>query len=98
MSEPLQTGFHPDADQICAFVEHALPVHEREQMLDHLAVCTECRAVVALSMPPVEEPVQAPAASRLKPWWLGWRLAWPAGVAVAALAFSVFYIHQALVA
>lgn len=98
MSEPLQSGYHPDADQICAFVEHALPTHERELMLDHLAVCSECRVVVALSLPPVEEPTPAPAASRLKPWWFGWRLAWSAGVAVAALAFSVFYIHHASVA
>jgi hypothetical protein len=98
MSEPIQPGYHPDADQICAFVEHALPSHERDQMLDHLAVCTECRAVVALSLPPVEEPVSAPAASRLKPWWFGWRQAWLVGAAVAALAFSVFYIHQASVA
>jgi hypothetical protein len=98
MIEPLQPGYHPDADQICAFVEHALPSHEREQMLDHLAVCTECRAVVALALPPVEEPVPAPAASRLKPWWFGWRQAWLVGAAVAALAFSVFYIHQASVA
>jgi hypothetical protein len=98
MSEPLQPVYHPDADQICAFVEHALPAHEREMMHDHLAVCSECRAVVAHSLPPDEEPVQAPAASRLKPWWFGWRLAWPGGVAVAALALSVFYIHQASVA
>src|ERR1700728_4169031 len=98
MSEPLQPGYHPDADQICAFVEHAMPSHEREQMLDHLAVCTECRAVVALSLPPAEEPVPAPAQSRLKPWWFGWRQAWLVGAAVAALALSVFYIHQASVA
>ena len=63
-------------------------------MLDHLAVCTECRAVVALSLPEVEEPVRAPAAARFKPWWLGWRLAWPAGLATAALVLTVFYIHQ----
>jgi hypothetical protein len=94
MSEPLQFDYHPDADQICAFVEHALPAHEREQMLDHLAVCTECRAVVALSLPEVEEPVRAPVAARFKAWWLGWRMAWPAGVATAAIVLTVFYIHQ----
>ncbi|MGA9670573.1 MAG: carboxypeptidase regulatory-like domain-containing protein [Terracidiphilus sp.] len=98
MSEPLQSGYHPDADQICAFVEHVLPAHEREQMLDHLAVCSECRAAVALSLPPIEEPLQAPAGSRLKPWWLGWRIAWPASVAAATVVLSVFYIHRASVA
>ena len=53
MSETLQSGRHPDADQISAFVESALPAYEREQVLDHLAVCTECRAIVALSLPEV---------------------------------------------
>jgi len=94
MSEPLQFDYHPDADQICAFVEHALPAHEREQMLDHLAGCTECRAVVALSLPELVEPEGAPAAASFKPWWLRWRLAWPAGVATAAIVLTVFYIHQ----
>ena len=37
MSEALQFGQHPDADQISAFVEQALPAHEREQMLGHMA-------------------------------------------------------------
>ena len=29
MSEILQSGLHPDADQLSAFVERALPAHER---------------------------------------------------------------------
>jgi hypothetical protein len=58
MSENLQFEFHPDGDQISAFVEHALPGHEREQMLEHLAVCAECRAIVALSLPELEAPAQ----------------------------------------
>jgi len=51
MSQHLQSGYHPDADQIGAFLEQALPAHEREQMLDHLAVCHECREIVSLSLP-----------------------------------------------
>jgi len=97
MSEPLQFDNHPDADQICAFVEAALPAHEREQILDHLAECTECRAVVALSLPQAEEPEHAPAAARFRPWWSGWRMAWPVGVATAALVLAVFYVHQGAV-
>ena len=53
MNVRAQFEYHPDADQIGAFVEQALPEHEREQMLDHLAVCAECRAIVALSLPEV---------------------------------------------
>jgi hypothetical protein len=97
MSEYLQSGQHPDADQIGAFVEHALPAHEREQMFNHLAVCPECRAVAALSLPPVEEPAKPLAAPARRPWWSGWTLAWPAAAAVAALTVFVVYIHRAAV-
>lgn len=95
MSEYLQPGQHPDADQIGAFMERALPAHEREWLLNHLAVCPECRVLVALSLPPVEEPAQALAASARKPWWSGWTLAWPAAAAVAALTVFAVYIHRA---
>ena len=40
---------HPDADLLTAFSENALRGDERERMLAHLAVCTECRDVVALA-------------------------------------------------
>jgi hypothetical protein len=97
MSEYLQSGQHPDADQIGAFVEHALPAHEREQIFNHLAVCPECRAVVALSLPSVEEPAQSLAAATRRPWWSGWTLAWPAAAALAALTVLVLYLHRAAV-
>ena len=51
MSELLQSGQHPDADQLSAFLEHALPAHEQEETLAHLAICPHCRSIVALSMP-----------------------------------------------
>ncbi|MGD0858443.1 MAG: carboxypeptidase regulatory-like domain-containing protein [Terracidiphilus sp.] len=97
MSEYLQSGQHPDADQIGAFVEHALPAHERERMFNHLAVCPECRAIAALSLPPIDEPAKPLAASARKPWWSGWTFAWPAAAAVAALTVVVFFIHRAAV-
>jgi hypothetical protein len=97
MSEYLQTGQHPDADQIGAFLEHALPAHERERMFNHLAVCRECRAIAALSLPPIDEAAKPLAASARKPWWSGWTLAWPAAAAVAALTVFAVYIHRAAV-
>jgi hypothetical protein len=95
MSEYLQSGQHPDADQIGAFVEHALPAHERERMFNHLAACPECRAIAALSLPPIDEPAKPLAAPARRPWWSGWTLAWPAAAAVAALTVLVVYIHRA---
>ena len=100
MNEPIQFGIrygerHPDADQIAAFLESALPAHERNAMLAHLAVCPECRTTVALSLPP-EERVAAPVMKR--PWFAGWRVAWPAGAALAlSVAFAVYVRHQAVV-
>src|ERR1039458_5290592 len=93
MSELHQSGLHPDADQLNAFVEHALPPHERERTLAHLAGCPACRAVVSLSLPPAlaahphAEPVR-------RPWFLGWNLAWPVAAAFAALVPLVLYVHK----
>ena len=93
MNDMLQFGYHPDADQIGAFVEHALPAHEREQILDHLATCPECRSIVALSLPPAEEfTPPLPAAVRRR-WWSGWMLAGPVAVAMAALALFAVYVY-----
>jgi len=61
MSEVLQSGqplgasrHHPDADQLSAFLEQALPAHERDDVLAHLAICPDCREIVALTLPAVE--------------------------------------------
>jgi Carboxypeptidase regulatory-like domain len=96
MSDVHQLGHHPDADQISAFVEQALPAHERKQMFDHLAVCAECRELVALSLPAIEEPepVKPVAASARRPWWSGWNLALPAAAVLAGLSAFVLYIHN----
>jgi len=94
MSDRLQFEFHPDADQISAFVEHALPAHERERVLDHLAVCPECRAVVAFSLPTVEEPGKSMPTPARKPWWAQWMVAWPAVAALAATMLLVMYFHK----
>ena len=52
---------HPDTDVLNAFAEQALPAAEREQILQHLAICEECRTVVVLALPPVEAVVAAVA-------------------------------------
>ena len=110
MKETIQFGHgsvqHPDADQMSAFVEHALPAHEREEMLAHLAVCPECRATVRLSQGPaedvaeeVEEPVAVPVeVPRRRPWFAGWAVAWPITGALAAMVvFALYMRHEAVV-
>jgi hypothetical protein len=91
MSDLLQSGHHPDADQLNAFVEHTLPPHELEQTLAHLAICRECRTIIALSLPPVEESLPEPIR---KPWFSGWNMAWPAITAAAALVLVIVYVRS----
>jgi Carboxypeptidase regulatory-like domain len=97
MSELLQSGQHPDADQLSAFIEHALPAHEQEETLAHLAICPYCRSIVALSMPladPLPQPHPEPARRR---WPSGWMIVWPAGAALAALILAGVYMRNGLV-
>src|SRR5882762_11218420 len=42
---------HPDADLLAAFAEQALLATERDGVLQHLALCGDCREVVALALP-----------------------------------------------
>jgi hypothetical protein len=45
---------HPDADLLTAFAEQALvAASEREDVLQHLALCADCREVVALALPEI---------------------------------------------
>jgi hypothetical protein len=91
MSERLQSGHHPDADQLNAFGENLLPAHEREQTLAHLAICPDCREIVALSLPAVEELLPQPVH---KPWFFRWNLAWPLVAAVGALVLVIVYVRN----
>jgi Carboxypeptidase regulatory-like domain/Putative zinc-finger len=92
MSELLQSGQHPDADQLSAFVEHVLPAHEQEETLAHLAVCSACRSIVALSLPAVEEqPILQPAR---RPWLSGWNLVWSGTAALAAMVLVGVLLHN----
>jgi hypothetical protein len=44
---------HPDADLLTAFAEQALSATERNGVLEHLAVCGDCRELIALALPEV---------------------------------------------
>src|SRR5438067_2517121 len=63
---------HPDADLLTAFAERSLAAPERESVMQHLAMCTECREVVAISLPPMDD--SAAASTRSERVWLRWNL------------------------
>ena len=97
-SNPLKRGLqqmhaaalaHPDADLLTAFAEQSLTQREREQLLAHLASCSECRDVVALSLP--DAPLSPPSAEPVRP--LFWR--WPI-LRWGAVAASVVIVAGAV--
>jgi len=48
---------HPDADLLTAFAEQTISPAERESVLQHLALCEDCRDVVALALPAADIPL-----------------------------------------
>src|SRR5260370_16357607 len=54
---------HPDADLLTAFTEQRLSVTERDSVLEHLALCGDCRDVIALALP-APDIVAAPVANQ----------------------------------
>jgi hypothetical protein len=78
---------HPDADVLTAFSEQALPDREREQVLEHLARCGDCREVLALALPEPDMG-QVVAGSAVSGWFRWPILRWgfvAAGVGIVAI-------------
>jgi len=104
MSRTNQLGLHPDAESLNAFVEHLLPDEERQQLLSHLAVCTQCRQVVFLAQEAAfeqeaEKPVVIPEPQKPRKSWLtGWRPVWVMATACAAMfaiSLPIYFRHAA---
>ncbi len=95
---------HPDADLLTAFAEQALSTKERENVLEHLSACVNCRQALALASPaaPVIPAKEIPAKlipAKLIPaklihdkddrnWRAAFRFGWPS-LRWAALAAGV---------
>ena len=86
MSDHQHLGLHPDPDSLNAFIEGALPEHERLQCLAHLADCPRCREVVFLA----QEPAPAPGAAQPLRTRRGWFT--PIPVFAAAAAFCLLML------
>jgi len=63
-------GEHLDADILTAFAEQSLPESERNLVLDHLSLCSDCREVVVLALPVTEAVTVAVSASPARAGWL----------------------------
>ena len=100
---------HPDADLLTAFAEQALSVTERDGVLEHLALCGDCREVIALALPAADivaapiatetEAVRAtPIPAKVQRNWLtspkfAPSLRWAALAAGVAVVASVLLVH-----
>jgi hypothetical protein len=85
---------HPDADQLTAFAERALPPHERQGVLAHLAACPVCRQVVFLAQQ--AEPESLPIIEPVRPkpsWFSGWNLAFAGAAALAAIVALTLHLR-----
>ena len=81
---PSAAQAHPDADLLTAFAERSLAESEREQVMEHLAHCGDCRDVVAIALPATED-VASVRSAQVRSGWLSWPvLRW--GVVVAGVA------------
>jgi Photosynthesis system II assembly factor YCF48 len=89
---------HPDADTLTAYMEQLLQGPERNQVLEHLAGCGQCREVMALSLP--EQPVAGqeaaviagiPSSGRR---WRFWTPAFGMAASLASLAIIAAVIIE----
>src|ERR1700745_3061648 len=86
-------GGDSDAHLLSAFAEDSLTKPEREQLMQHLAACPDCRAVLAVMQPdegPV--PVRALRARKLSVRWQAMR--WAAMAAAAAVLVAVVVLYK----
>jgi Putative zinc-finger len=77
---------HPDADLLNGFQEGSLRAGERRRILEHLAGCDQCRAVLALASD-VDLPLSVEPAPVRRPIF---RIALPAFTTAAAVGVAVF--------
>ncbi len=66
---PATAEAHPDADLLTAFAERTLSGGERDHVLEHIALCADCREVVALALP-VTETISLAASGSARTGWL----------------------------
>jgi len=66
---PVTAESHPDADLLTAFAEQSLAGTERDQVVEHLARCGDCREVVLLALPAEVEP---PPLAESSANWFRW--------------------------
>jgi hypothetical protein len=87
--QPMPALEHLDADQLSAFVEGALPEHERLAAVAHLAECPHCRQVAFLMRATEPESEVAATSTAAPRGWRSWFAVAPLfGAAMAGLVVT----------
>lgn len=92
-SKPAMAESHPDADLLTAFAERSLAGAERSNVIEHLALCGDCRDVVALALPSTEA-AALPASSGVRTNWFTWPVLRWAVVAAGLLTITSLGVLQ----
>lgn len=66
----LSSSEHPDADLLTAYLEGVLAGRERDQLLNHVAGCAECRQVISLALPESSTQAALPVSVSARKSWL----------------------------
>jgi Photosynthesis system II assembly factor YCF48/Putative zinc-finger len=92
-----QAGPHLDPEMLTAFAENTLVARERKEVLEHLAICAECREILTISTAASPEfPAEVQASGLPRPThpplrsWLPW-VSVAAGIVIVC---SAVLIHQ----
>jgi len=91
---PATAERHPDADLLTAFAERSLAGRERDQVLEHLARCSDCREVVALALPASEAVALAGSHRAARTGWLSLPVLRWGVVAAGIVAVTWFGVLQ----
>ncbi|MGH9495015.1 MAG: YCF48-related protein [Candidatus Sulfotelmatobacter sp.] len=83
---------HPDADLLTAFSERSLPEAERGIVLEHLALCADCRDILALAVPEKDHEREVVEGSAVGGWFTWSALRW--GFVTAGLLVAGFGVLQ----
>ena len=89
MNPTTQSGVHPDADSLNAFVEQVSPAAERQEILAHLALCGSCREVVFLAQQAAGAEADARVVVASSEQSRSWRRWFAPGPSVARTPFPV---------
>src|SRR5438105_2663152 len=87
---------HPDANLLSAFAENSLKADERESVMQHMAVCAECRQILAFAVPEEEEAATSVRAqARLRGFSFRWAAArWTALAATAGVLIAAVLLYR----